>query len=179
MTVSTGETGINPRIAAYYYNRVDRIYFLYQKNDDAKWRYYDFNEPNHWGSLNVGYTEQNVSYSGFRVDNSNMIIYFIWHESNPYFLYYFAWAILDLNNNFLYHGNADLSAVNWKMYSTQTEDGISQTAHYYEQLSNGKYSPIGIWRAYDAANFPSIENEVYEYISSQDDVYHINISMNS
>jgi hypothetical protein len=173
---TTGQNGHTPRIAAYYYGGNDFVYFMYRKSssDECKWRKYDVTY-NSWGTLYTGFSITGIdSYSGFRVDGSNIVIYFIWHEQNPW-QYYFAWVVRDLNNNFIHYGNADLSIENWRMYSTQTVDGKSHTVFYFEQLAGENYSDIGLWRSNSAEYFPT--DEFYEYELPQiDAVKHLNLS---
>lgn len=175
-TVSTYENGTSPRITAYNYEQNDLVYFMYKKynSNDCKWRSYNFNTSS-WGDLYTGFSISGIdAYTGFRVDGSNIVIYFIWHEQNP-FQYYFAWVVRDLNNNFIRNGNADLSIVNWRMYSTPTVDGKTHTALYYVQLAEG-YSDIGLWRSNDGASFPT--DQFLEYLDHEE-VRHLNLSSSS
>ena len=172
---TTGQNGNTPRIAAYNYSGNDFVYFMYRKSnsDECKWRKYDVTQ-NSWGTLYTGFSISGIDYySGFRVDGSNIVIYFIWHEPDPW-QYYFAWVVLDLNNNFIRYGNADLSIINWRMYSTQTEDGRTHTAFYYVQYAGeGGYSDIGLWRSNDGAAYPSDEFLEYE---DHEEVRHLNLA---
>jgi hypothetical protein len=173
---TTGQNGHTPRIAAYYYSGNDFVYFMYRKSnsDECKWRKYDV-KNNSWGTLYTGFSITGIdSYSGFRVDGSNIVIYFIWHEQDPW-QYYFAWVVLDLNNNFLHYGNSDLSIENWRMYSTQTADGKTHTVFYFVQFAGEDYSDIGLWRSNSDEYFPT--DEFYEYeLPLVDAVKHLNLS---
>jgi hypothetical protein len=171
---TTGQNGNTPRISAYYYGGNDFVYFMYKKysSNDCKWRRYNVNTSS-WDDLYTGFNISGLdSYTGFRVDGSNIVIYFIWHEQDPW-QYYFAWVVLDLSNNFIRYGNADLSAINWRMYSTPTADGKTHTAFYYVQYAGEDYSDIGLWRSNDGAAFPT--DELLEY-EDHEDVWHLNIS---
>jgi len=174
---TTGQTGYVPRIAAYNFGGSDLLYFMYKKDisDEIKWRKYNVT-TNSWGALySAPISVTNIDFAaGFRVDAVNMVIYFQWHEEFP-FQYYFASAVLDLNNNLLHMGNADLSIENYRMYSTQTLDGKTNTVLYFEQLRGKSYSDIGLWRSNSNEDFPT--DQFYEYDSSQIEVIkHLNLS---
>lgn len=160
MDVSNGETGKIPRIIAYKNKQVDFVYFMYSKFNsvdyDCKWRRYDVTN-NTWSPLYTAPIENDYIdvFGGFRVDNSNVVIYYRWHEYKPWREDYFRWVILDLNNNWIDYGVADLyNNNNDRMYSTLTTDGKTHTAFYFRQLGKG-YSDIGIWRSYMVVDRPT------------------------
>lgn len=135
-TVSEGETGNFPRITAYKNDQVQMnfVYFMYRKTEQTnyvcKWRRFNLSNnswhtPVYAAPIDV---PDIIEFSGFRVDDANVVVYFRWHED---FWDFFAWKVLDLDNNLISNGNADLSVVNNRMYSTSTADGKTHTVFYF------------------------------------------------
>ncbi|GIK61572.1 MAG: hypothetical protein BroJett017_24620 [Ignavibacteriota bacterium] len=179
--VSNGETGNVPRITAYKSDQMNHVYFMYSKFNgvdlDCKWRRYNVNNDNWDTQLYAAPISNDYidNFVGIRADNSNVVIYYQWHETNPSWQYYFRWAIMDLNNNWIDYGYADLSTENYRMYSTQTVDNKTHTALYFETLGE-EYSDIGLWRSYMADPVYPTE-QFYEYQLPQIDVIkHLNLS---
>lgn len=182
--VSNGETGSIPRITAYKNDQVNFVYFMYKKFNgidyDCKWRRYNVANDN-WDTplyvapivLNPGDVTDN--FRGIRTDNQNVVIYFQFHKPQP-FQYYFAWVILDLNNNRIRYGNADFSTENYRMYSTLTADGKTHTVLYWEDVSAPpNSSDIGLWRSFLPESI--LSDQFYEYELPQiDAVKHLNLS---
>jgi hypothetical protein len=181
--VSDGETGNIPRITAYKnaQAQMDYVYFMYRKFNgvdyDCRWRRYNVtNDSWHTPIYTAPIANDEIdNFAGIRVDNLNVIIYYIWHESNPSWQYYFRWAILDIYNNWIDYGYADLSIENYRMYSTQTFDNKTHTVFYFERLGE-ENSDIGLWRSYMAdTEYPT--DQFYEYLLPQvNSIYHLNLS---
>jgi hypothetical protein len=179
--VSNGETGNIPRITAYKNAQMDFVYFMYKKFNgvdyDCKWRRYNAaNDSWHTPLYTAPIANDEIdNFVGIRADNSNVIIYYRWHESNPSWQYYFRWAILDLYNNWIDYGYADLSIENDRMYSIQTFDNKTHTVFYFERLGD-ENSDIGLWRSYMVdTEYPT--DQFYEYLLPQvNSIYHLNLS---
>jgi hypothetical protein len=179
--VSNGQTGNIPRITAYKNTQMDFVYFMYKKFNgvdyDCKWRRYNVaNDSWHTPLYTAPIANDEIdNFVGIRADNSNVIIYYRWHESNPSWQYYFRWAILDLYNNWIDYGYADLSIENYRMYSTQTFDNKTHTVFYFELLGD-EISDIGLWRSYMVdTEYPT--DQIYEYLLPQvNSIYHLNLS---
>ncbi len=104
------------------------------------------------------------------------MIYYRWHQNEPWYQEYFRWVILDLYNNWIDYGFADVNNnKNDRMYSTPTTDGKTHTAFYFRQLGEGEYSDIGIWRSNMVEDRPT--DLIYDYGSIlPEEVHYINLS---
>lgn len=172
--VSTGENGTNPRITARYDGtNNDYVYFLWQKSGThiGNWRRYELTS-NSWSDKNFGY-DANVpdlvssKPAGFRVTDSNIIIYFSYYayDWTGAFLHYFNWTWRNISNN-NYLGQA-YPNVNWQMdkvYSTTTSDNLSHTAYYFNMLAGGEggQPDMAIWRSKSTTGYP--DDVIYEYL---------------
>jgi len=179
--VSNGETGNLPRITIYKNDQIDYVYFIYKKFNsvdyDCRWRRYNVTSDN-WDTqiytapIVLNGNDVTDNFLGIRADSQNVIIYFEFHEPQP-FTYYFTWVILDLYNNRIGYGNADNGIDNYRMYSTPTMDGKTHTAFRYVQLAGEGYSDSGLWRSSDDASYPF--DQFYEYEAGEA-VFHLNLS---
>ncbi len=168
--VSTGESGINPRITARYNGQYkDSVYFIWQKygTNEFNHRRYEVTS-NTWGNKLPGYTVSvpNLVYStlaGFRVTGTTIIIYYSYYENGTY-SYHFNWAWRDINNNNLLGTGTPTLTDPQKLYSTTTFDNENHTAFYYVMIAGGEggeQSPLAIWRAKSTDGFP--DDIIYEY----------------
>lgn len=157
-TVSTGENGTMPRITARYDGvNKDYVYFLWQKQGThiGNWRRYEVTS-NVWGAKNFGYQVsvpdlESSKPAGFRVTDSNIIIYFSYYayDWTGTFLHYFNWLWRNISNN-NYLGQA-YPNVNWqtdRVYTTTTNDNVSHTAYYFNFIAGegGSQPDMAIWR---------------------------------
>jgi len=184
LDVSDGESGNFPRITAYKYYISDFVYFMYRKFNhvdyDCKWRRFDvssgtWDTPIYTAPIELNEYDETDKFLGIRADYQNVIIYFEFHRPPPTD-YFFAWINLDLNNNPISYGNADLNnQENHRMYSTPTADGKTHTVFYWNDLAEGGSSDHGLWRSFSAEMIPT--DEFYQYVSNQVNfLYHLNLS---
>lgn len=179
--VSNGETGKFPRITAYKNEQMDYVYFMYGKtaptNYECKWRRYNVTSDN-WHTPLYTAPINNINimkFSGFRVDDSNVIIYYRWYEDIPWRQEFFRWVILDLYNNWIDYSYSDVNnAINDLMYSTPTLDGKTHTALYFVRFED-QIPVVGLWRSYTADTvYPP--DPIYGYEEPEDSIWHLNLS---
>jgi len=172
--VSEGENGTNPRITARYDGvNNDYVYFLWQKQGThiGNWRRYEVTS-NGWGAKNFGYQVSVTDLvsskpAGFRVTDSNIIIYFSYYayDLTGTFLHYFNWLWRNISNN-NYLGQA-YPNVNWqtdRVYTTTTNDNVSHTAYYFNFFAGegGSQPDMAIWRSKSETGY--FDDVIYEYI---------------
>lgn len=185
-TVSTGETGTNPRITARYAgSNNDNVYFLWQKSstNQYNWRKYEVTQ-NSWTSVLFGYSVSvpNLHFSnpaGFRITGSTMIIYYSYAADDEFgqFQYFFNWAWKNINNNNLlgtaYPNYGNLTN---RVYVTTTFDNVSHTAFYYAMIAGegGEQPDIAIWRSSSTTGY--WDDFIYEYQDPGNQPIFINVS---
>lgn len=160
---------------------MDFVYFMYRKsvptNYECKWRRFNvtngtWHTPLYTAPIN---NINIIKFSGFRVDDSNVIIYYRWYEEIPEHQEFFRWVILDLYNNWIDYGYSDVNnAINDLMYSTPTVDGKTHTALYFVRLED-QIPVVGLWRSYTADTlYPP--DPIYGYEEPEDSIWHLNLS---
>ena len=148
-----------PRITAWYDGTNDKVYFSYKKlnANEGKWREYNV-ATNTLGNLYQGFTVNNSFLSGFRVDGSSMYIYYSYMALDPFGTYqnYFDWVVRNIGNNaYINSGTPDINETA-KIYSTNTNNGKSNTVFFYTFLLGQKSSDeVGIWRSNTNDGFSS------------------------
>jgi hypothetical protein len=168
-TVSTGETGIFPRIAARYIGENnDYVYFVWKKQGThlVNWRRFEVTNPT-LGDKKYGYevNELNLSSSrpmGFNVTSSTIIFYYYYEVDEPEeesTTRKFRWLYKDLDNNYLSTSAPD--EPHWhtnKIYSTTTSDNKNHVVYY---LKEGGEKTFDIWRSNSINGY--WDDNVYDY----------------
>ncbi len=179
-TVSTGESGSNPRIITS--SQGNMIYFLYEKKNTeiGKWRWYNV-ATNTWSNIFVGYdygTDNFYEPAGLNIAGWNLIIYFSSFEPNPVGSqsYYFNKIVVDNFDNTLIHSRAknEHNFTN-RVYSTTTADGISHTAFYFLHWGKDGTQDIAIWRSKESTGDRT--DVIYDYAyTTLEQPIHLNLS---
>jgi hypothetical protein len=179
-TVSTGENGNFPRIAAWYTSSQDRVYFLYKKTStESRWREWNA-ATSSWvnSSPQTAFTTTYNSYPiGFRVDDSRIYLYYSYYapDLNGQWFNFINWVVrTKSNNSYINGGTPDINETN-KIFTTSTPDGKSHTAFSYSWLLvEGSSYEIGIWRSNATDGNPN--DIVYEFGDLSYYRIHLNLS---
>ncbi len=178
-TVSTGENGSVPRVAAWYTSSQDRVIFMYRKTaTEGRWREWNaatnvwVNNPQTAFTVTSGNTSDP---KGIAVDANYVYSYYEFTVYNPYNIYSQRQQRLRSNNAIVSTSVAQGELMVPKVYTTTTANNITHSAFYYNGTPLESGYEIGIVRNKHIGS--GIEADpAYPYFGGYDQPTMINIS---
>jgi hypothetical protein len=176
--VSSGESGIYPRIAAWYDTNDDKVYFMYKKynTSDLKWREFNVATDNWTNDPQLAISQVGSSPAGLAVTDSRITVYYNYF-SDPY--WYFQWIIKNKINNSTITTcleYPDLSLQGF-LYSTVTHDYNTHVPLWYNYAwIQDDYDPA----IYESNGYDCSLNLIYYNVNQvQSNVNFLNCSSSS
>jgi hypothetical protein len=150
-TVSSGETGSLPRVAAWYTGSQDRVIFLYKKTaTESRWREWNAT-TNAWvNTPQTAFTVSSANTSvpkGIAVDANYIYSYYEYTVYNPYNIYSQNQQRSRLNNSLINSSIPRLELLVPTIYSTTTINNVTHSAFHYNGLPLESGYEIGIMRS--------------------------------